>query len=140
MPVGAICVWLNSAGLIPAGWQICDGSNGTPDLRSKYIKGAANAGEIGGTGGTLTHTHTANSHSHAATSHTHATQNTSADAGGAGFNATAPLVTVSITGHFHAGIPTGATDAGATDSVAETVSTVNHEPPYLTVIYIQRLV
>lgn len=52
---------------IPAGWAICDGTNGTPDLRSKFIMGSDTTG-TGQTGGapnvTLTvdnlpaHTHT----------------------------------------------------------------------------------
>ena len=52
----------------PSGWAICDGSNGTPDLRDRFIVGAGSAYSIGNTGGansvTLTldqippHTHT----------------------------------------------------------------------------------
>lgn len=33
---------------IPQGWVLCDGTNGTPDLRDKFIKGATNAGGSGG--------------------------------------------------------------------------------------------
>ena len=52
----------------PSGWAICDGQNGTPDLRDRFIVGAGSAYSIGNTGGqnsvTLTvnqipaHTHT----------------------------------------------------------------------------------
>ena len=42
---------------IPVGWVLCDGSNGTPDLRGRYPKGAAASIEAGDTGGALTHSH-----------------------------------------------------------------------------------
>jgi len=40
MPAGAIIIWSGSIATIPTGWQLCDGSNGTPDLRSRFIVGA----------------------------------------------------------------------------------------------------
>ena len=33
---------------VPTGWAMCDGSNGTPDLTDKYIKGGTTAGTQGG--------------------------------------------------------------------------------------------
>ncbi len=40
VPSGTICIWHGSAASIPSGWHLCDGSNGTPDLRSRFIYGA----------------------------------------------------------------------------------------------------
>jgi len=40
---------------IPAGWYLCDGSNGTPDLRNRFILGAG-VRAVGETGGAETHT------------------------------------------------------------------------------------
>ncbi len=37
--VGTIKMFFGSASDIDAGWQLCDGSNGTPDLRDKFILG-----------------------------------------------------------------------------------------------------
>ena len=34
-------------------WQICDGTNGTPDLRDKFIIGAGGDKTLGATGGSL---------------------------------------------------------------------------------------
>ena len=34
-------------------WQICDGTNGTPDLRNKFVMGAGNGTTLGSTGGSL---------------------------------------------------------------------------------------
>jgi len=37
--VGTIKMFYGSAADIDAGWQLCDGTNGTPDLRDKFILG-----------------------------------------------------------------------------------------------------
>lgn len=39
-PKGGIIMWFGSIANIPSGWVLCDGSNGTPDLRDKFIVGA----------------------------------------------------------------------------------------------------
>lgn len=39
---------------LPAGWNLCDGTNGTPDLRAKFIVGAGNTYAVGATGGAET--------------------------------------------------------------------------------------
>lgn len=41
---------------IPSGWYLCNGSNGTPDLRGKFVLGAGGAYNPGDTGGAATHT------------------------------------------------------------------------------------
>lgn len=38
------------------GWHICDGTNGTPDLRGKFILGASDSHVVGSTGGEENHT------------------------------------------------------------------------------------
>ena len=40
LPVGSIILWKNSAASIPRGWQVCDGTGGTPDLRDYFVYGA----------------------------------------------------------------------------------------------------
>lgn len=35
-----IVIWSGAIVDIPAGWALCDGNNGTPDLRNKFIIGA----------------------------------------------------------------------------------------------------
>ncbi len=49
IPVGGIIMWSGSINDIPSGWQLCNGSNGTPDLTDRFIVGASN--NIGDTGG-----------------------------------------------------------------------------------------
>ena len=76
VPSGIIAVWSGSEGSIPSGWYLCNGSNGTPDLRNRFIVGAGSGSSysVGNTGGSNTvtlstsqipaHSHTTNNHSH----------------------------------------------------------------------------
>ncbi len=41
IPTGCIVDWFGTAGNVPAGWFICDGTNGTPDLRNRFLIGAS---------------------------------------------------------------------------------------------------
>jgi len=64
VPSGLIAIWSGSVGSIPSGWLLCNGSNGTPDLRNSFILGAGNTYAVGQTGGStdaivVSHTHTA---------------------------------------------------------------------------------
>jgi hypothetical protein len=66
VPTGAILLWSGSTGSIPATWYLCDGTNGTPDLRNSFIVGAGSTYAVNATGGTadsivVSHTHTATS-------------------------------------------------------------------------------
>lgn len=47
VPVGGIIMYDGLIADIPAGWQLCDGTNGTPDMRDKFVIGARqdNGGE-----------------------------------------------------------------------------------------------
>jgi len=51
VPRGAILLWSGSIATIPTGWQLCDGTNGTPDLRSSFVIGASPEYNPGDTGG-----------------------------------------------------------------------------------------
>lgn len=69
---GIITLWNQAS--VPSGFTFCDGSGGTPDLRNKYLRGAAASQNAGATGGStqnvhnLTHTHTESGHTHSGTS------------------------------------------------------------------------
>lgn len=39
---GLICLWGGAIVDIPAGWALCDGNGGRPDLRDKFVIGAGN--------------------------------------------------------------------------------------------------
>jgi len=55
---GLIAIWSGAIADIPAGWHLCDGNDGTPDLRDRFVYGAGGIKNPGDTGGSATHTHT----------------------------------------------------------------------------------
>jgi hypothetical protein len=66
IPTGGILLWSGSIGSIPAGYVLCNGSNGTPDLRDRFVVGAGSTYAVDATGGSadaivVSHTHTATS-------------------------------------------------------------------------------
>lgn len=67
MPTGGIIMWAGSVASIPSGFFLCNGSNGTPDMRNLFVVGAGSTYTPGQTGGSLTDSETvssAGSHSH----------------------------------------------------------------------------
>jgi len=57
VPSGVIIAWHGTLNSIPAGWALCDGNNGTPDLRARMLKSIDTSEDPGTTGGAATHTH-----------------------------------------------------------------------------------
>lgn len=67
VPSGVILMWHGTIATIPAGWLLCNGSSGTPDLRNKFIVGATQdssgiaktnvSGSLTQTGGVKDHVH-----------------------------------------------------------------------------------
>jgi hypothetical protein len=140
IPAGGIFLWSGSIGSIPAGYVLCNGSNGTPDLRDRFVVGAGTTYAVDGTGGTadaivVTHTHTASS---AVTDpgHNH-TNGTTAYAGGQVAQAgaqggSAPNGSVQVVSAV-----TGVTVATTVNS-AGTSGTNANLPPYYALCYIMK--
>lgn len=51
LPVGTILPYVGKLSDIPSGWYLCDGSNGTPDLRDRFLAEAGKSYTLGDTGG-----------------------------------------------------------------------------------------
>ncbi len=66
IPSGGIIIWSGSVASVPSGWYLCNGSNGTPDLRDRFVVGAGSTYSVAATGGSanaivVSHNHTATS-------------------------------------------------------------------------------
>ena len=48
---GMIILWYGDTSNIPGGWVLCNGQNGTPDLRNRFVIGAGDNFSAGDTGG-----------------------------------------------------------------------------------------
>ena len=83
VPQGFIGLWSGAANAIPTGWVLCNGANGTPDLRDRFVVGAGSGYSVGNTGGSanatlVSHSHTVNNHTHSfsgSSSHSHTVNN-----------------------------------------------------------------
>lgn len=131
---GIIGLWLRPLADIPKGWVLCDGGNGTPDLRDYHLKIGNNTSEIGNTGGSNTHTHSAQAHSHSSSSHSH-----SGSSGGANYTSRhTPSSShgYSKDSHTHPVSSISSVNAGW-NNANTTADSSNNEPPYRTVAFIQ---
>lgn len=72
IPTGIISLWYGSIATIPSGWTLCNGSNGTPDLRNRFVIGAhSDNGGVANTTITTSSTLTGGSKDAIVVSHTH---------------------------------------------------------------------
>jgi|SRR6266850_1937841 len=127
IPAGLICMWSGVLASIPTGWALCDGGGGRPDLRSKFVKGAAAAVDPGVTGGAATHTHASHSHTPAGTvSAVSATATAGVSIGALG-------TTAADNTHTHPAPTFTGTPATLTHD------TVNSEPAFYSVAFIIKL-
>jgi len=57
-PAGFVCMF-GGFGAVPDGWYLCDGTNGTPDMRDRFAVGAGEGLAVNATGGAASVTPTA---------------------------------------------------------------------------------
>jgi hypothetical protein len=69
LPIGVIMLWAGTIANVPAGWRLCDGSGGTPNLAGRFVRGA-DASTQATTGGAASHGHLSEVQPNGA--HTHA--------------------------------------------------------------------
>ena len=51
VPSGAILVWSGAISAVPAGYVLCNGLNGTPNLQDSFVVGSGNTFSVNATGG-----------------------------------------------------------------------------------------
>lgn len=137
LPAGLISMWSGSIASIPAGWALCDGASGTPDLRDRFIVGAGTTYSPGNTGGAASVTPTITVDNHTLTesqmpSHTHGLVGSSspfqvaANQSGNGPSASPGLYTF-------------ATGGGGAHNHTAASSAVATLPPYYALAFIMKL-
>jgi len=136
VPPGTIVMWSGPIVDIPVGYVLCDGTNGTPDLRDRFIVGARqDSGGVAATnvtgaftqsGGTAFHTHGAGSY--ATPPHNHGGWTGGVNFGGGG-SVTAWWLDMT---HQHPIPSQGAMNISGTSDSSE------HLPPYYALAYIMK--
>ena len=142
IPAGGIFLWSGSIGSIPAGYVLCNGSNGTPDLRDRFVVGAGSTYSVDATGGSANSIVV--SHNHTATSvvtdpgHTHVVplMNTNAPSNGSGnlTGANDTPTSYPVTSNSNT---TGITVATTVASAGNSGTNANL-PPYYALCYIMK--
>ena len=138
LPTGMILLWSGAIGSIPSGYYLCDGNNGTPDLRDRFIVGAGNTYSVNQTGGsadaiTVSHTHTATSTvTDPGHLHTYLHQNSAASAGGSG------NLYYYSEGSANTSTATTGVTVATTNATAGTSGTGANLPPYFALAYIMK--
>lgn len=137
VPQGVIVMWSGSIGNIPSGWALCNGSNGTPDLRDRFIVGAGGSYGVGSTGGSTQHNHGGNTAGHALTvaqmpAHTH-TYSYSYDVYVGGDHC------CEDGGYDMSHRNESTTSSGNNQPHSHGISNSNHLPPYYALAYIMKL-
>jgi hypothetical protein len=139
VPSGCILLWSGSTGSIPATFILCDGTNGTPDLRDRFIIGAGNSYAVNATGGSadsivVSHTHTATSvvtdpgHIHATTANSTGSGAQSAMNPTGGLSNVRDNTTTAVTG----------ITVATTNTTAGVSGTGANLPPYYALAYIMK--
>ncbi|MEQ8424556.1 MAG: hypothetical protein RIA63_07585 [Cyclobacteriaceae bacterium] len=136
IPSGVIVMWSGAIASVPAGWRLCDGGGGTPDLRDRFIVGAGSSYSPGNTGGANTVTLSVNqmpSHNHTYTDVFYSEANAFRPAG------TTPVPVPANIGS--GGSDSDNTGYGVTRTSNGAGANQSHEnrPPYYALAYIMKL-
>lgn len=136
--IGMIVLWEN--GPIPDGWQVCDGTNGTPDLRDRLVYGNDADGNLRQSGSSSSHTHS-NPNTGSAGGHGHSSH--SRTSGGPNVSTTRTHVytsgtAVPDTNHTHTSTISFGSVGGHSHSVGNTGSASNL-PPSVKRVYIKKI-
>ena len=129
IPTGLIAIWSGATGSIPTGWTLCNGTNGTPDLRNSFIIGAGSTYAVGQTGGSadaivVSHTHTITDPGHL--------HNTTSSGSGTLINAGASGATGASTS------TTATATTGITNQTTGVSGTNANLPPYYALAFIMK--
>ena len=140
IPSGIITMWSGTIATIPSGWYLCNGSNGTPDLRDKFIIGAnADSGGAAKTNVTGSYTQTGGTKDAIVVSHTHTATVTDP-----GHSHTSTILSGSNV-NANPGVQVGSGNTGtATTGISVAISTTGSSgtdqnlPPYYALAFIMK--
>jgi hypothetical protein len=131
IPAGSIFLWSGSIGSIPAGYVLCNGSNGTPDLRNRFVVGAGSTYAVNATGGSADSVVVSHTHTITDPGHLHA-QTFFFDNGNSGSNPYGSLSTTTVS------VNTQTAVTGISINTAGVSGTNANLPPYYALCYIMK--
>lgn len=123
LPIGSVILWAGTLETIPTGWHLCNGEDGTFDLRNMFALGAGGTYNLGDEGGEETHKLTVAE----LASHNHKYKKTYSGAN----RFTSQMNGVAVLDNMEANSDT-TTNAGSSQPH-------NNMPPYKALYYIQKI-
>ena len=141
-PTGGIILWSGSTSSVPTGWALCNGANGTPDLRNRFVIGAGSSYAVNATGGSanavaVSHSHTfSNGKTNTTGNHRHAIKRSNSDSGFGGSVGTDAVGSNYVYSEYagnHSHTVSG------TISSSGSSGTNKNLPPYYALCYIMKL-
>lgn len=157
---GMIMMWSGSSANVPSGWYLCDGTNSTPNLIGRFVRGASSSGITGGsadsvvvshshsgsTGDTGSHTHTGSTNTTGSHTHGITTKRNTSDGGVGGISydslgeSTVTPSTNAAGNHSHTvSINSGGSHSHSVTVNASGESGVNKNlPPYYDICFIMK--
>lgn len=114
----------------------CNGSNGTPDMRTWFAR-EAGGNSVNSTGGTSSHSHTVGNHEHTSPFHQHSLTIGPSTAYAPQTRTGQSQINVADPAHTHTSAPTGATAVESTASGAGTTTSTSHLPLYREVHFVR---
>lgn len=137
LPIGTIIAWGNET--IPTGWAVCDGTGGTPNLIGKFIRGAAEDGDVGTTGGADIHSHTnPNTADRAAHNHGGSVAGICGGPSGGEYANAGTQITVASPSHTHSG-SISITSANLHSHTLGATNTSSSLPLHIKRVFIRRM-
>jgi len=123
---------------VPENWQVCDGTNGTPDLRGMFIYGASTNDQLNTSGGASTHGHTCPDSSVGGTAHSHSFSISTSSAGGNSRASASEKFAYGGHSHSYSGETNLAYEYAHVHT--STLATATALPPCILLYYIMRMV
>jgi hypothetical protein len=139
IPAGGIFLWSGSIGSIPAGYVLCNGSNGTPDLRDRFVVGAGSTYAVNAVGGSADSIVVSHTHAATVTDPGHAHGSPTISGGGAfGTGTTASVGNAQTINSGGPASSTATTSISVANSSAGVSGTNANLPPYYALCYIMK--
>jgi hypothetical protein len=115
---------------------LCDGTDGTPDMRTWFARDAG-SDSVGSTGGSATHAHVCPNHLHTLPGHSHDTNTGTSGTGSFLAPGSGDLGDSPTTGHTHTSGSTSSVTPGVSNAGGIPINAADHTPPYHTAHFVR---
>lgn len=144
LPIGAIIIWNKTIAEIPEDWALCNGSNGTPDLRGYFVRGATGDSNVGFAKTTESHNHARPAVTGSDGEHLHSMTiglgGASGSTGGIGENQYGNSAATAGHGHGNQGAQNTSSNGAHTHPVGGYTNDQTNLPKYMNLFYIMKVV